>query len=69
MGFAAALSERASVSLLDFDQQLVEESRSAVRKALGEKAYSKLLERVGTSAWEDLPLVHLLLETERIAGS
>jgi hypothetical protein len=56
MGFAAALSEKASVSLLDFDQQLVEESRSSVRKALGEEAYAKLLERGGTSGWEDLPL-------------
>ena len=69
LGFAAALSAKSSLSLLAFDQRLVEESRFAVREALGEEAYAKLLERGGTSAWEDLPFVHRRRETERIARS
>jgi hypothetical protein len=57
-GFAAALSAKASVSLLDFDQRLVEESRAAVRAALGEKAYRDSIERGAETPWEALPLVH-----------
>ncbi|HUP15775.1 MAG TPA: hypothetical protein VM848_06975 [Acidimicrobiia bacterium] len=58
MGFASALSKKASVSLLAFDQRLVEESRSAIREALGEKVYGETLEHGAKIAWEDLPLVH-----------
>ena len=58
MGFAAALSEKASISLLAFDQRLVEASRSAVRTALGEYAYRDSIELGAKLAWEDLPLVH-----------
>ena len=58
IGFATALSEKASISLLAFDQQLVEASRSAIREALGEKAYGELLEHGTKIVWKDLPLVH-----------
>lgn len=58
LGCAAALSEKVSVSLLSFDQRLVEQSRPAVRDAFGEKAYDELLERDANTAWGDLPLVH-----------
>ncbi len=58
MGFAGALSEKASVSLLAFDKRLVEESRSEVRNALGVEAYRDAIERGATMLWEDLPLVH-----------
>jgi hypothetical protein len=58
MGFAAALSEKASASLLAFDQRLVAESRAAVRAALGEKAYRDSIERGAETPWEALPLVH-----------
>ena len=46
------------MSLLAFAQRLVEESRAAVRGALGETAYRDLLEQGERIAWEDLPLVH-----------
>jgi class 3 adenylate cyclase len=58
LGFAEALSEKASVRLKAFDQRLVEESRSAVLEALGENAYGELIEQGARMAWEDLPLVH-----------
>jgi tetratricopeptide (TPR) repeat protein len=58
LGFAEAVSEKTSVSLKAFDQRLVEASRSAVRAALGERAYGELLGHGATIAWEDLPLVH-----------
>ncbi|HUP16374.1 MAG TPA: NB-ARC domain-containing protein [Acidimicrobiia bacterium] len=58
LGSAAATFENASMSLLAFDQRLVEESRTAVRGALGETLYGELLEKGATIAWEDLPLVH-----------
>jgi hypothetical protein len=58
MGFAGALSERASVSLLAFDKRLVEDSRTVVRDALDEKVYHELLETGINTSWEDLPLVH-----------
>ncbi len=57
-GFAAAVSEKASVSLLAFDQRLVEESQSVVREALGEGEYRERLERGANTSWEDLPLLH-----------
>lgn len=58
LGFADALSEKTSVRLKAFDLQLVEASRSALSKALGEKAFGDLLGQGATMAWEDLPLVH-----------
>ncbi|HJQ96039.1 MAG TPA: hypothetical protein VJ935_10070 [Acidimicrobiia bacterium] len=58
LGFAAALSKKASVCLRAFDQRLVEASRTAVREALGENSYDELLERGAKIAWEDLPLIH-----------
>jgi predicted ATPase/class 3 adenylate cyclase len=58
LGFAEALSEKASVRLKAFDQRLVEESRSAILEALGENAYGELIEQGAMMAWKDLPLVH-----------
>ena len=57
-GFAAALSVKASVSLLAFDQRLVEGSQSVVRDALGDEAFADLVESGAKTAWEDLPLIH-----------
>lgn len=58
MGFAGALSERASVSLLAFDQRLVEEARVRVREALGDAIYEESIAAGASTSWEDLPLIH-----------
>jgi tetratricopeptide (TPR) repeat protein len=58
MGYADALSERASVSLLAFDKRLAEESRAAVREALGEERYEQLHQAGAEMPWEELPLIH-----------
>lgn len=58
LGFADALTERASLQLLAFDQRLIDESRASVREALGDERYRLLRDRGMNSAWEDLPLIH-----------
>jgi predicted ATPase len=58
MGYADALSERAWVNLLAFDNGLLEQSRTAVREGLGEKRYDELHHTGVNTCWEDLPLVH-----------
>lgn len=58
LGFAASLSEKASVSLQAFDLGLVEKSRSVIREALGDEEYGALVALGATNTWEELPLVH-----------
>ena len=56
-GFTDHLAETVALYPSTFDSTLIEQSRDAVRAALGTQRYDELFAEGAAIPWEDLPLV------------